>query len=343
MPQATLENLLRRIAQGKPIPALVLVGSDPYLSDSCRAAIIEKFVPAGAREWAVSKIAASSSGLSELLERARIMPMLSPVQILILQDAEDLERGGDESAEKTADELSAYLADPSPFTIVIFQAASLDKRRKLYKTLAEKALMVELTTGGANVAALAVEMAREFGAEIEPQAAAELAEAVNGEIAKLRLELEKLSLFAAGRRIEVADVEALVLSARKFTVWNLAEVLATRDRRAAMEYLDGALRAGEQPQQIVGALGWMYRKLIEARELSPATNQFQAARELGTRPETAAIALAQSKKIPRETLLAGMIELAEADSELKSGRPNPRAILEFLIARLTSENSASAA
>lgn len=343
MPQATLENLLDRISKGKPIPALVLLGSDPYLADRCRSALIDKFVPAGAREWAVTKIAASSSGLAELLERARMMPMLSPVQIVILQDAEDLERGGDEASEKIAEQLSAYLSDPAPFSIVIFEAASLDKRRKLYKALAESALVVELSPGSANVAALAVEMARELGAEITPEAAAELAEAVNGEIAKLRLELEKLSLFASGRRIEVADVEALVVSAQKFTVWNLAEVLAARDRRAAMEYLDGALRAGEQPAAIVGALAWMCRKLIEARELPAGTNQFQAARELGTRPETAAIALAQAKKIPREVLLEGIVELAEADSELKSGRPNPRAILEFLIARLTSESSASAA
>lgn len=343
MPQATIENLLDRIAKGKPIPAIVLLGSDPYLSDRCRSALVEKFIPAGSREWAVTKIPASSGGLAEVLGRARMMPMLSPVQLLILQDAELLERGSDEASEKSADELSKYLTDPAPFSIVIFEAASLDKRRKLYKALADKALVVELTPGTANVAALAADMARELRVEISPEAAAELAEAVNGELSKIRLELEKLSLFAGGRRIEVADVEALVVSAQKFTVWNLAEVLAARDRRAAMDFLDGVLRAGEQPAQIVGALAWMYRKLIEARELPAGTNQYQAARDLGTRPETAAIALTQSRKIPREALLQGIVDLAEADSELKSGRPNPRALLEFLIARLTSACSASAA
>ena len=343
MPQATIENLLDRIAKGKPLPAIVLLGSDPYLSDRCRSALIEKFVPSAAREWAVTKIAASREGLSELLGRARMMPMLSPVQIVILQDAELLERGGEEASEKSADELSEYLADPAPFSIVIFEAASLDKRRKIYKALADKALIVELSPGGANVAALAADMTRELGAEINPEAAAELAEAVNGELSRVRLELEKLSLYAAGRRIEVADVEALVVSAQKFTVWNLAEVLATRDRRAAMDFLDGVLRTGEQPAPIVGALAWMYRKLIEARELPAGTNQYQAARELGTRPETASIALAQSRRIPRDALLAGLVALAEADSDLKSGKPNPRAILEFLIARLTSQGAASAA
>ncbi|MGH9709759.1 MAG: hypothetical protein ACRD37_04355, partial [Candidatus Acidiferrales bacterium] len=81
---------------------------------------------------------------------------------------------------------------------------------------------------------------------------------------------------------------------------------------------------------------WMYRKLIEARELPPGTNQFQAARDLGMRPESAGIAMAQARKFPREQLLEGIVALAEADSALKSGGPNPRATVEFLMARLTA-------
>jgi len=34
-------------------------------------------------------------------------------------------------------------------------------------------------------------------------------------------------------------------------------------------------------------------------------------------------------------LLAGLTALADADSELKSSNPDPRAFMEFLIARLT--------
>jgi DNA polymerase-3 subunit delta len=342
MPQATFERLIDRISKGKPIPALTLLGSDPYLRDRCRDAVIEKFVPAAARQWAVTKISVSAGGLDELLERARMMPMLSPVQVLLLEDAEALDREG-ESSEQVTEGLSAYLDDPAPFSILIFVAEALDRRRRLYKTLAEKSLFVELSVGREDVAALAADLARELGAEIAPAAVAELVDVTNGEPSKVRLELEKLSLYAAGRKIEVADVEALVVSAQKFTVWKLAEVLAARDRRAAMEFLDGLLREGEQPAQIVGALAWMYRKLVEARELPPNANPYQVARELGMRPETAAIALAQSRKIPKDALLSGIVALAEADSELKAGASNPRAIMEFLLARITATSAASVA
>ena len=336
MPQVTLDNFLQSIAKGKPVPAILLHGTDPYLRDRCRKALIEKFVPEAARDWAVTKISAAGGGWEEMLERAQTVPMLSPHQIIFLDGMEALERLGEESSEEIGEALKAYLKDPAPFSIVVFEAEALDGRRWVSKLLTANTLAVELSTGAGNMAAFASDMAREMGAEIDPVAAAELVEAVNCEPAKIRLELQKLSLYATGRKIESADVEALVVSARKYTVWKLTEVLAARDRRAAMDFFDCLLREGEQPAGMVGALAWTYRKLIEARELPSGTNQFQASRDLGMRPESAGIAMAQARRFAREQLLEGIVALAEADSALKSGGPNPRATMEFLIARLTA-------
>jgi DNA polymerase III subunit delta len=342
MPQATVQNLLQRIEKGKPIPAIVLHGSDPYLRERCRNALVDKFVPAGARDWAVSKIPAAGDGLQELLARAQMAPMLSPLQVLILQDAEALERGGDDAMNQTADGLAAYFEDPSPFSILVFEAEQLDRRKKLFKTLSTGALVVELSAD-ADPTSLVLQMARELGADIGRDAASELADAVDGEPARIRLELEKLLVYAAGRQITMADVDELVVSAKKYTVWKLADAFAAHDRRASMEFLDSLLREGEQPAGIVGALSWMYRKLVVARELPVGTSPYSAARDLGMRPEAAAVALQQARKIPGKQLLAGIAILAEADSALKSGAPNPRAILEFVLARLTSSGAGAAA
>ena len=136
-------------------------------------------------------------------------------------------------------------------------------------------------------------------------------------------------------RISIADVEAIVVAARKNTVWQLADMLADRKRDAALVFLDNLLREGEQPIGIVGALAWLYRKLIEARGLPAHTGGYQAARQLGMRPEAAENAVRQAYRIPKKDLLAGLVALAEADSQLKSSNPDPRALMEFLVARLT--------
>jgi len=203
-------------------------------------------------------------------------------------------------------------------------------------------LVVELTIGAESAALLAAQMAKDLGTEIDSQAAALLADSLNGSPARMRIELEKLASYARGRRITSADIEELVVAARKNTVWQLADMLASRERNAAFQFLDNLLREGEQPAGIVGALAWRYRKLVEARDLSPQTNKFQAARQLGMGPDSAEAAIRQAHRVPRADLLAGLVALAEADSQLKSANPDPRAMMEFLIARLTPPIARSA-
>ncbi len=74
----------------------------------------------------------------------------------------------------------------------------------------------------------------------------------------------------AGGASRRADVEELVVAARRNTVWQLTEMLASRRRQDALAFLDNLLREGEQPAGIVGALAWTYRKLIEARASASA-------------------------------------------------------------------------
>jgi DNA polymerase III subunit delta len=341
MPELTAEKMIQRLAGGKPVPAIVLVGTDVYLRDLCRNQIIDSCVPEGVRDWAVARIPGNAQGWQEVLKRAQTMPMLAPRQVIIVEDAETVESLGDKSREEIVAGLEKYLESPAPFTILLLEAAALDGRLRFSKVLTEKALVVKLNIGGASAALLAAEMAKELNVEIDREAAALLADILNGEPARMRIELEKLAAYVQGRgRIRSGDVEALVVAARKNTIWQLADMLAARRRNDALAFLDNLLREGEQPAGLIGVLGWMYRTLIIARDLPAGTSGFQAAGQLKMRPEAAEVALRNARRISKRELLAGLVALAEADSQLKSANPDPRALMEFLIARLTSASAA---
>ena len=331
------DQLLKRLASGKIVPAILLYGGDVYLRDMCRKKIIDAFVPEAARDWAITRLSAKDDDWNDVFERAQTLPMLAPQQVVFAENVDALERLGEQRREEAVEALEKYLGDPAPFSVIVFEATKLDGRQKLAKVLKEKSLVIALELDEEQAKPFVIAMAKESGIEIDPEAAALIVESVNAEPARIRNEVEKLALYAQGRgKITVEDVETLVVSARKYTVWQLADLLASSKRDAALEFLDALLRDGEQPPQIVGALAWMYRKLIEARELSPQSNQFQAARQLGMSPDSAALALRQSRRIPKTQLLLGMSALADADSQLKSGVANPRAVMEFLVTRLVS-------
>jgi DNA polymerase III subunit delta len=342
MARISVHDLLSRLEKGKPVPAILLLGEEPYLRDSCRTLLIEKYVPEAARAWAVSRYSADRGETQAALEQAQTMAMLSPIQVVFLEDAEAIESLAEKNRDEALERLTGYLEDPAPFTVLVIEATQLDQRMKWGKLLAEKALVVECGLGenlserqGA-VVALARAMAKEEGVEFEPGAAEDLAEFVAADLMRLKTEIEKLTTFAAARKqIRREDVSALVVSEKTTTVWELADMLATRQGKKALEFLDRLLREGEEPLQMLGAITWMYRKLVEASEVRGVSNGWQAARALGMRPEQAELALQSARKIPKPRLMAGLGALQRADDRLKGGREDARAVMEFLVTELT--------
>lgn len=343
MARILANELLARLEKGKPVPAILLLGEEPYLRDSCRTLLIDKYVPEAARTWAVSRYSADRGETQAALEQAQTMAMLSPVQVVFLEDAEAIEGLGEKNRDAAVDLLTAYLEDPAPFTVLVIEATQLDQRMKWGKLLAEKSLVVEcglgenLTERQAAAVGLARSMAKEQGVEFERGAAEDLAEFVAADLMRLKTEIEKLATFAADKKqIRREDVSSLVVSEKTTTVWELADLLATRQGKKALEFLDRLLRDGEEPLQMLGAITWMYRKLVEASEVRGVTNGWQAARALGMRPEQAELALQSARRISKHRLLAGLGALQRADDRLKGGREDAQAVMEFLVTELTS-------
>jgi len=335
-------ELLGRLEKGKPVAAILLVGEEVYLRDACREQLIERFVPEAARTWAVSRYSVGRGETQAALEQAQTMAMLSPQQVVFLEDAEAIEKLGEKNRDEAVAQLGAYLEDPAPFTVLVVEATTLDQRMKLGKMLGEKALVVECglgdNTGGRQAAAVALARAigKEQGVEFEKGAAEDLAEFVAADLMCLKTEIDKLATYAADKKIIArADVTALVISEKTTTVWELADLLASRQPKKALEFLDRLLRDGEEPLQMLGAITWMYRKLIEASEVKGVTNGWQASRALGMRPEQAELALRNARKISKPRLLAGLHALRNADDRLKGSGAEPRTVMEFLVAQLT--------
>src|SRR5690242_21954189 len=79
MARVSANQLLSRLEKGKPVPAILLLGEEPYLRDSCRTLLIERYVPEAARSWAVSRYSADRGGTQAALEQAQTMAMLSQI------------------------------------------------------------------------------------------------------------------------------------------------------------------------------------------------------------------------------------------------------------------------
>ena len=341
MAKLSTDEFVERLEKGKAVPAVLLLGDEPYLRDECRKQLIEKYVPAAARTWAISRFSADNGETQAAADQAQTLPMLSPQQVVFLEDAEAIEKLGEKARDEAVKTLEAYLENPAPFTVLVIEAAGLDQRMRLAKLLLEKALVVEVGLGDkmdervAAAAVLAKSLAKEQGVEFEKGAAEDLAEFVSGDLMRLKTEVDKLVTYTGERKsLRREDVVALVVSEKSATIWEVADFLASRQPRKALEFFERLLREGEEPVAMLGAMAWMYRKLIEATEVR-AANGWQAARALGMRPEQAELALQCARKISKERLLEGLRALREADNRLKGGAKDPHSVMEFLVWELS--------
>ena len=219
MARISQQELVGRLEKGKPVPAILLLGEEPYLRDACRKLLIERFVPEASRTWAVSRYSADRGETQAALDQAQTMAMLSPQQVVFLEDVEAIEKLGERNRDEAVAQLGAYLEDPAPFTVLVMEATGLDQRMKLGKLLAEETLVVECGLGEnagerqAAAVALARAIGKEQGVEFEKGAADDLAEFVAADLMRLKTEIDKLATYVAEKRvIGRADVSALVIS-----------------------------------------------------------------------------------------------------------------------------------
>ncbi len=244
MPGISHGELLARMAKGKHIPGILLYGDESYLREMCRRKIIDAYVEKNFRDWGITRFSAEDDSLSTILGQAQTPSMLAPQQVIFVSDVQAWQRLGDESRDELVDALSDYLTNPAPFSVLVFEADELDQRMRLMKVLAEKMVVVQVALSDkpeerAHLAGpIAMEMAREVGVELDRDAGQELAEILNGDLAAIHTELEKIAAYVGERKcITLADVELMVVSARKYSTWDLTDMLAAQQTSRALEFL----------------------------------------------------------------------------------------------------------
>jgi DNA polymerase-3 subunit delta len=309
----------------------LIEGEDTYRRQQQRNEIIEANVPAQARDLAVAHFSLNRSSLGEILARARILPMLSSKQVIVITDVDAI-------GEAELGELEDYLAAPVDFTVLVFEAAKLDRRTRVARLLLNRCERhdAESPKDDGALERIALSMAKEVGVQLDREAVEDLVFAVGNEQGTLRAELEKLRAYVEpGRRAESSDVMAVVIAARRFSIFDLADLLAERRRADALARLRRLLEAGVDPIAAVGLLAWLYRQLLIAQAMPRNTPTGIARRTIRAPQEKVGLLLQQARRFSRRELSAGLCALQEVDVSLKSSPANPEAVLEMLIVRLT--------
>ncbi len=171
-----------------------------------------------------------------------------------------------------------------------------------------------------------------------------LAEFVGNDLWTLSGELEKLSVYAAGKPIGEEEVRALVTAVRETAIFPLVDAIVEARPAAAVRLLRQMFRQGSVAPYIIVMIQRQFRHLAIAREMLDAG---ESGRRIGdaTRLHDFALErlLEQAPAYTMARLKAAFQRLLEADLHIKRGIYDDELALELLVQDLAETGSRAAA
>jgi DNA polymerase-3 subunit delta len=330
VPAATPQAVRKQVKQGTPDPVYLIVGDDEA-EMSGLATALSSVVENELRAFNLERMYAGEKTASpaDIVQSARTLPMMGERRVIVVLRAERIlkpKRRGKSVEEGPADSdgepsgdaeaLEAYVRTPEPRTTLVFVASDVDRTRRLYKTLAKQATVVEcwglkpgkdakmdLRQVARQAEALVRTAVADSGQQIDSAAARLIAERAGTDIATLRGDLDRLLLYAAGKpKIELKDVQEIVSGETAQDDWAVTNAIQRGDTAEALRQLALSLESGGVPYMILGQLGWFVRERLPGVD-------------------------------PRR-VQAAVEALFRTDLDLKSSGGDPRVLLERLVVEL---------
>lgn len=254
-------------------------------------------------------------------------------------EAEDGDTGRGGSAKEALAALAAYVAElPDTACLVLTEKRELPEKNPVLRAAAGQPWAVvrkfELPKGEELVKWI-MARAKAEGGTFTREAAQALAEAEH-EPRALDSEVAKLVTYAGLRRpVEVADVQALTPAGSEARVFDFVDHLGQRQGRLALRELHGLLDQ-EEPLYVLGMIVRQFRLILQAKELlEGGRGERDVAQALGLHPFPAGKVCAQARPYGRAALERVYHRLLACDVEIKTGRAEPAAALDILVAELT--------
>jgi len=211
--------------------------------------------------------------IGDILSAARTLPMMAPRRVLTVHAAERLlspRKGKDEDeaapepvAKKKRgttplEEFESYLENPEPLTTLVFVAGALDANRRLVKLVRKHAVAVDCGTlaSAAEAGRWMKTRLEKDGLAIEPAAVALLLETTGLSLGRIRSEIDKLALFAAGEpAVTAKHVREMVLpESEPGEDFAIGRALWSNNAKAALREIEAQFDAGAQPVMILGQI-----------------------------------------------------------------------------------------
>lgn len=229
--ESQCRQIINDVKNGNFVPVYLLMGTEPYYPDLVCDEIIKYALTDSERDFNQTVFYGLDTDAGTVASECRSYPMMAERRLVVLKEAQSM---------KTLEDLATYASDPMESTVlvILMHGASADKRRALYKNVQKKGVvLVSDALRDYEMPQWITSFYKSRGLDIEPAAAALLAEYAGTDMSRIMLETEKMqkNLPEGTVRVNAADIEKNVGISRQISIFELTKALSYMKAEKALK------------------------------------------------------------------------------------------------------------
>lgn len=224
-------KIINDIKAGHLKPIYFLMGEEPYYIDKITEYLENNILSEDEKGFNQMVLYGRDTSIDEIVANAKRYPMMAEKQVVIVKEAQDL--------AKSIDKLEAYAENPQPTTVLVmaYKYKTLDKRKKVTKTLGKHGLVFESKKMYENqVGQWINRVLQGKGYTIEPKANAMLVEFLGNDLSRIANELDKLQIvLPKGSVISPQHIEENIGFSKDFNVFEFRKAIGDKNEMKAYQ------------------------------------------------------------------------------------------------------------
>jgi DNA polymerase-3 subunit delta len=220
-----VKQIVNDIKKGNVKPIYFLMGEEPYYIDKISGFIEDTVLDESEKGFNQMVLYGRDVSIEDVVSNAKRFPMMAQRQVIIVKEAQDLSR--------TIEKLTSYAKQPQPTTVLVFnyKYKKLDKRKALYKALADAGVVFESKKLYENqVGDWIRRVLSGKNYDISPKAAQMLVEFLGTDLSKIDNELNKLRIvLPGGIQITPEHIEENIGISKDYNNFELRKAIGERN------------------------------------------------------------------------------------------------------------------
>ena len=246
------KQIITSLSQKQYKSVYLLTGDEPYYIDKISDYIAANALTEEEKSFNQMIFYGKDSEASAIINTAKRFPMMAQYQVVILKEAQEL---------RDIEQLHYYTEKPLKSTILVicYKYKSLDKRKKLYKSVLENGVVFESKKIYDNqVAKWIQDYVKELGMSIQPPAAVLMGEHLGADLSRIATELDKLQISLGNETMITSQHVADNIGISKdFNTLELQNALINNDVLKAFRIVE-FFAANPSKNPFVLTIGYLY-------------------------------------------------------------------------------------